>query len=65
VTRGPCTFKQQDLVRALKGAKAAGFGVTRIEIDAGGKVIVMTSQGTPVEPSSALEKWKQNRARAS
>jgi hypothetical protein len=33
--RGPCTFKQQDLVRLLKAAKAAGYDGARVEIDIG------------------------------
>jgi hypothetical protein len=35
MTRGPLTFRQKDLVRALKGAKAAGIEVARVEIDKG------------------------------
>lgn len=33
--RGPCTFKQQDLMRMLKAAKAAGYDAARVEIDIG------------------------------
>ncbi|MGH6866299.1 MAG: site-specific integrase [Methyloceanibacter sp.] len=44
VSRDPCTFKQQDLVRALKGAKAVGIEVARIEINRDGKIIVVTGR---------------------
>jgi hypothetical protein len=39
--RGPLTFKQSDLTRAIKAAKAAGIEVTRIEIDPEGKIVVV------------------------
>jgi hypothetical protein len=32
MTRGPCTFRQRDITRALRAAKAAGVHVD-IEID--------------------------------
>jgi hypothetical protein len=50
MARGSLTFRQQDLVRALKGAKAAGIEVARVEIDKSGKIIVVA--GRPVETHS-------------
>lgn len=47
MARGPCTFKQQDVTRALRAAVAAGIDVQRIEIDRDGKIIVVT--GKPQE----------------
>ena len=35
MSRGPCTFKQLDLLRMLKAAKAAGYNGVRVEIDIG------------------------------
>jgi hypothetical protein len=32
MARGPATFKQQDVTRALRGAKDAGFDAQRVEI---------------------------------
>jgi len=32
MSRGPCTFRQQDATRLLKAAKAAGCPVDRLEI---------------------------------
>jgi hypothetical protein len=37
----PCTFKQQDVTRALRGADAAGCPVRRVEIDRDGKIILV------------------------
>jgi hypothetical protein len=40
MTRGPCTFRQQDITRAIRAAFAAGATKARVEI--GG--IVITAQ---------------------
>ncbi len=42
--RGACTFKQQDVTRALRGAKAAGMDVTQIEIGKDGKIILVAGK---------------------
>jgi hypothetical protein len=41
MARGPCTFKQQDVTRALLAADAAGCAVRRVEIDRDGKIILV------------------------
>jgi len=43
MSRGPQTFKQRDVTRALKGAAAAGIDVRRVEIDREGKIVVIAS----------------------
>jgi hypothetical protein len=43
VSRGKCTFKQSDVTRALKATKAAGFDVSKIEIDRDGRLVVVLS----------------------
>ena len=49
--RRVCLFRQTDLTRALKGVRAAGMEIGRIEISKEG-VIVMVP-GTPEEPTDA------------
>jgi hypothetical protein len=44
VARGPCTFRQLDVTRALRGAVAAGIQVQRIEIDKEGKIVVIAGK---------------------
>jgi hypothetical protein len=39
--RGPCSFRQQDVTRALKATVAAGIDVQRIEIDKDGKIVIV------------------------
>jgi hypothetical protein len=43
MARGPSTFKQQDLTRALKAARAAGVEVARFEIE-NGKIVIVTGK---------------------
>ena len=53
MARGPQTFKQRDLVRAIKGAKAAGVQVAKVEIDKDGKIAITI--GKPDAPRDAGE----------
>jgi hypothetical protein len=45
IARRPSSFKQSDIARAVKGVKAAGEEVAKVEIDKEGKIIV--SVGKP------------------
>lgn len=51
MARGPCTFRQQDVTRALRATVAAGIEVQRVEIDKDGKIVVVT--GKPAEMGEA------------
>jgi hypothetical protein len=57
-------FRQVDVTRALRAAKAAGLKVSRFEISADGKIIVDSiiapvATDTVAPPGrKALEKWK-------
>ena len=42
--RRPATFRQSDLVRALKAARAAGVEVDRVEIGPDGRMVVVLSR---------------------
>lgn len=64
MSRANSTFRQADVTRALKGARAAGLEVGHFEIDAAGKIVVFAKSET-TEPVTALEKWKRDHARAS
>ena len=41
---GPCTFKQRDVIAAVKAARAAGVEVARVEVDKDGKIIVVAGK---------------------
>jgi len=47
--RGPCTFRQKDVTRALRATVAAGIPVQRVEID-NGKIVVVA--GEPQEQTA-------------
>lgn len=44
ITRGPCTFRQRDITRALRATVAAGIEVQRIEIEKDGKIVVVAGK---------------------
>jgi hypothetical protein len=50
-----CTFRQQDLTRALKAARAAGIDIVRFEIE-NGKIVVITGKAER-EQATDLDKW--------
>lgn len=41
----PSRFRQVDVTRALRAAKAAGIPVARYEIDADGKIVIVSGGG--------------------
>jgi len=45
MARGPSTFKQGDVTKAVKGAVAAGLDVVRVEIDPTGKIVIQLANG--------------------
>ena len=42
--RAPSTFRQQDVTKALRAAKAAGLPVHKFEIDRSGRIVVTTAK---------------------
>ena len=50
--RGPCTFKQGDVTRMVKGVLAAGVDVMRVEVDMDGRIVVIA--GKPQVGSGVL-----------
>jgi hypothetical protein len=65
LARCPAKFRQQDVTRALRAARAAGLQVTGYEIDpVTGKIIVNTSGGgRPLSaPDSPLDRWLASHA---
>ena len=56
--RGPSTFKQQDVTRAVKAMRAADIEVARVEIDKSGKISIFTGKcSKPDESNDAANPW--------
>jgi hypothetical protein len=51
MARAPSTFKQQDLTRALKAARAAGVSIARFEIE-NGKIVIVTGKPAVTEDNA-------------
>jgi hypothetical protein len=58
MSRGPQTFKQGDVTKALKGAEKAGFKVQRAELRTDGS-IVLDFNAPPIATSGAddVNEW--------
>ena len=61
--RGRGRFRQSDVMRALKAARAAGMGVARFEIDPDtGRIIVVAEYSENSQQGTDLDKWMAHRA---
>ena len=49
MSRGQQTFKQSDLIKALKATVKAGIAVDRVEIDKNGKIVIVTAKAEDAE----------------
>jgi hypothetical protein len=44
MSKGMLTFKQTDLLRAIRTSQKAGLSIARVEIDRDGKIVVVTGE---------------------
>jgi hypothetical protein len=64
--RGPNTFKQHDVTRAVRAVQAAGVEVARVEVDKDGKIVVIAGkpQQQPQSPAdtaaNAYDEWRRS-----
>lgn len=63
MTARRASFRQADIARAMKGARAAGQAVDKIEIDGSGKIVVIMAREGPKQPQETpLDEWRARRA---
>jgi hypothetical protein len=56
--RRPAAFRQSDLTKALKAARAAGEKVERVEIGQDGRmVVVLSREGAPTQEREQKNEW--------
>jgi hypothetical protein len=55
--QGPCTFKEVDLIRALRAAKKAGANVVRAEVARDGKIVLVLNTDGEALPISERNEW--------
>jgi hypothetical protein len=56
---GSCTFKEVDLIRALKAVKKAGFDVARAEVARDGKISLVLNRDGEAQPNSERNEWDE------
>jgi hypothetical protein len=62
MSRTPATFKQADVVRAWRAARADGKEVVRTEIGPDGRIVLVHKADATLEPAdAALEAWRAKR----
>ena len=60
MSRGQQTFRQSDLTKAIKATVKAGIAVERVEIDKGGKIVVVTAKaGNADGRKSEQNEWNE------
>jgi hypothetical protein len=55
VSRGPQTFKQCDLVKAIRAAAKAGMTVGRVEVSPDGRIIIVAGGPGQVQNSGTAQ----------
>jgi hypothetical protein len=56
---GPCTFKEVDLIRALRAAKKAGVEIKRAEVAKDGKIVLVLNSDGGALPNSERNEWDE------
>jgi hypothetical protein len=58
MSRGPQTFRQRDLTRAVRAVAAAGMSVAKVMVDKNGRIVVVVGETGKTEQDERNE-WDQ------
>jgi hypothetical protein len=53
----PAVFTQGDISKLLKGARSAGYSVSRVEIDPTGKIVAQLGEGGAPSLENGDDEW--------
>ncbi|HMN37201.1 MAG TPA: hypothetical protein PKD49_05755 [Hyphomicrobium sp.] len=56
MARGPCTFKQIDVMRAMRAVREAGEEVQGVEFYRDGRFKILTAANAPTSPADDLDR---------
>jgi len=62
MARAPATFRQSDIIKAIRAARKAGVENVRVEIAKDGRIVIVTGGAQPVQDDLDRE-LEQFRAR--
>jgi plasmid replication initiation protein len=62
MSRVPSTFRQAHVTKAVKAVVAAGVDIARIEIDAAGKIVIVTGKPEARDSGQPLDTWMSKHA---
>jgi hypothetical protein len=58
MSRAPRTFKQTDVTRMVKAVAAAGVEIARVEVDRGGKIVIIAGKpGEAIDTANGENEW--------
>jgi hypothetical protein len=63
MSRGPCTFRHRDVLRAIKATTAAGLHVLAVKIDPQTGTIEIVTGDSLEQNSAPLDQWMAKHAR--
>ena len=56
MARSAPSFRQADVTRAVRGALAGGIEIARVEIDRGGKIVIVSGKPAEQQPDNELDR---------
>jgi len=57
MSKGPSTFRKNDVKRGIEALELAGKKVTRVEIDKAGKIILFPLDNSNVKADASANEW--------